>query len=86
MFSTTKLDRHVALMNRMAGTVGVDLGAALAEGRLSGEGLRGAVLRCTACDSPEACAHWLADKTPGSAGETPDYCRNHALLAGLGGA
>ena len=84
MFSTTKLDRHAALMNRMADTVGVDLGDALIDGRLSGEGLRSAILRCTACDSPEACAHWLAGKSPGSAGEAPAYCRNRALLAGLG--
>lgn len=86
MFSTTKLDRHAALMNRMADTVGVDLGEALVEGRLSGEGLRSAILRCTACDNPEACDHWLADRAPGSAEDTPEYCRNRALLAGLGGA
>lgn len=81
MFSMSKLERHVALMNRMSGALGTDLAVAVADGRLSPEALRLAMLRCTACDAPAACAAWLASRGGHAGGAAPAYCRNAALLA-----
>lgn len=79
-----KLDTHADLMSRMADTVGADLGAALIDGRLDAQGLRSAVMSCTACDCEVACQHWLDQNAEGAAA-TPDYCRNGALLDRLRG-
>jgi hypothetical protein len=76
-----KLDHHAGLVNRMAETVGADLGAALITGKLSGEGLRAAVVNCCACEGAADCPDWLADHAQGAA-EAPCYCRNRDLLAG----
>jgi hypothetical protein len=85
VFGSRKLARHAQLVNRMAATVGADLPDALADGRITGEAMRTTVLRCTACDDPEACAHWLEAHTDG-AEAAPSYCRNAAFLAALGKA
>jgi hypothetical protein len=79
-----KLDHHAGLVNRMAETVGADLGDAIIAGTLSGQGLRAAVMSCCACDSTDACQDWLAAHADGAA-EAPCYCRNRDLLAGLSG-
>jgi hypothetical protein len=79
-----KLDRHADLVNRMADTVGADLGEALLKGTLSGQGLRAAVLNCCRCEGGGECPDWLEAHAQG-AEEAPDYCRNRALLAGLKG-
>lgn len=78
-----KLDRHADLMQRMADTVGADLGQAMQDGRLSAEGLRSAVLRCTSCDSVGACEHWLEAQEAGTIDAAPGYCRNADLLERL---
>lgn len=85
MFGAKTINRHSALMNRMAETLGVDLTAAIAEGRLPAEGWREAVVRCTGCSDPEACQHWLSqhaadEQAPDGA---PGYCRNRDLLDSL---
>lgn len=82
MFGTRTLTRHAQLVNDMAGTVGADLPRALAEGRITGEGLREAVIRCTGCTEAEACGHWL-DAHQGKAETAPGYCRNAALFERL---
>lgn len=82
MFGARTLARHAHLVNEMSRRVGVDLAEVVAEGRISGEGLREAVVRCTGCERPEACAHWLAEHADGAA-TTPDYCRNTALFDAL---
>jgi hypothetical protein len=74
-----KLDRHADLVNRMAETVGADLGDAAIRGQIRPEEMRSAVLRCTACDSVEECGHWLDDHAEGAAA-APGYCRNKATL------
>lgn len=84
MFGAKTLTRHADLVNRMADTVGADLPRALAEGRVSGEEIRSAVLACTGCDCPEACGEWL-DQHPEGAKGTPSYCRNSGLLESLAG-
>lgn len=80
-----KFDRHAALVTRMADTVGADFGAALVEGRMAGQELRNAIYRCTGCDEPEACKHWLDSKVASGAEVPPGYCRNSDLLARLRG-
>lgn len=82
MLGLGKIDRHLGLVKRMAGTVGVDLAGAVAERRLAPEDLRGAVLKCTGCACPDACGQWL-DEHAGGAEAAPAYCRNADLFARL---
>lgn len=82
MFGVRTLTRHAALANEMAEKTGADLPRAMAEGRLTGEGVREAVLRCTYCERVEACESWLA-RHPDGAEAAPGYCRNAALFAAL---
>ena len=76
-----RIDRHANLVNRMADTVGADMGAALLEGRVTAEDLRGAVLRCTRCAHVETCVGWLGRNEAAGADATPEYCRNRQLMA-----
>jgi len=76
-----RIDRHANLVNRMADTVGADMGAALLEGRVTAEDLRGAVLRCTRCAQVEKCVGWLGRNEAAGADATPEYCRNRQLMA-----
>lgn len=90
MFGHRTLHRHAAMMNRMAEVQGLNLTEAMAQGVLSGEDWREAVVACTGCRDPEGCLHWLAGcpaPEPGdrqqTAAATPDFCANRALLAQL---
>jgi hypothetical protein len=78
MQGKTTLDRHEALMARMARTLGADLDDAELRGDLPPELRDEMLLACTGCSDPGSCAHWLdrhheADAAPG-------YCRNGDLL------
>jgi len=79
MISYKKLDRHAELVGQMARARDVDLTEAMLQGKLTEEAYRSAVIRCTHCESPEACAEWLRDH-PDSATTTPEYCRNGHLF------
>lgn len=79
----SKIDRHSALANRMADTVGADLVKASSTGAAPETALRSAIFSCMKCDQTEACKSWLNAHTDG-AEQTPDYCRNKALLDRLG--
>lgn len=84
MFGAKTINRHAALMNRMAETLGVDLTEAIAEGRLPAEAWREAVVSCTACSDPEGCQHWLAAHAEDEAiPVAPGYCRNRDLMQSL---
>ncbi|MGD9918157.1 MAG: DUF6455 family protein [Paenirhodobacter sp.] len=90
MFGLKTLNRHAALMNRMAQVLGVDLTEAMAKRHLSGDEWREAVIRCTSCCDPESCQHWLADHDAPEAhdGEAtaevaPEYCNNRLMMARL---
>ena len=90
MFGLKTLNRHAALMNRMAQVLGVDLTEAMAAGQLGGEDWREAVVRCASCDDPTACLHWLSEQGapedhPGeaSAEAAPEYCNNREMMARL---
>lgn len=81
MQSRTTLKRHADLVDRMAGSQGVDLEERMMAGKLRPDELGDAVLACTGCARTDACVHWL-DRTE-TAEDTPDYCRNAELFARL---
>ena len=68
-------------MERMAETVGADLGDAVAKHRLSASDYRTAVIRCTTCDASDECRHWMDSQA--HAEGAPAYCRNRDLLERL---
>jgi len=76
----SRLDRHSDLFSRMADTLGVDLAEEAQRGRASAETLRGAVVSCMSCRAATACGDWLNDHAAAGARETPEYCRNKAML------
>ena len=82
MFGARTLTRHADLVNRMAHAVGADFGDAIVAGQLSGEALRGAVLRCAGCARPGDCARWL-DTHPEGAEAAPGYCRNAEMFTDI---
>lgn len=86
MCDARTLNRHAALVSRMAETLGLDLTQVMREGRLQSEAWRDAVLDCTCCTAPEACMAWLAERHETGAEAPPDYCRNAGLMARLAGA
>lgn len=89
MFGLKTLNRHAALVNRMAQVLGVDLTEAMGRGKLSGEDWREAVVRCTGCTAPEACTVWLSERPAPedaegvAASAAPHYCNNRLMLARL---
>jgi len=89
MFGLKTLNRHAALVNRMAQVLGVDLTEAMSKGKLSGEDWCEAVVRCTGCTAPETCMAWLSERPApedieGPAAEAaPHYCNNRLMLARL---
>lgn len=83
MCEARTLNRHAALVNRMAETLGLDLTQATREGRLSAEAWRDAVLACTGCSDPEHCMGWMAELQEQGAEAPPAYCENADLMARL---
>lgn len=89
MFGLKTLNRHAALVNRMAQVLGVDLTEAMGKGKLSGEDWREAVVRCTGCTAPETCTVWLSERPAPediegpAAAAAPHYCNNRLMLARL---
>ncbi len=76
-----RIDRHANLVNRMADTVGADMGQALLDGRVTPQDLRGAVLRCARCEHVGKCVSWLGRHDATGADATPAYCSNRRLMA-----
>lgn len=74
---------HAALVERMAGTLGVDLSRAIEGGDISFDGVDDAVHSCMGCPDPEGCAIWLGDHTEG-ANAAPEICQNRVLFKQLG--
>lgn len=90
MFGNRVLNRHAALMNRMAETLGVDLDEALRRGALRSEDWRDALVSCASCDDPASCVHWLGehgapeDRCCGAPeDEAPDFCNNRLMMVQL---
>lgn len=88
MLGRKTLNRHAALMNRMAQALGVNLTEMMLQGKLGGEDWREAVVRCAGCAEPTECLHWLSARDDESgrarqAAEAPDYCANREMMARL---
>jgi len=86
MSDARNLNRHAAMMNRMAQVLGIDLTAEMAQGRMSGSGWKDALIRCTGCAAPEQCTLWLSAHDPEGetpATETPHYCENRLMMKRL---
>ncbi|MEL7175997.1 MAG: DUF6455 family protein [Pseudomonadota bacterium] len=79
---TSTLKRHADLMDRMAGTLGLDLEEKALRGDLPFDEIADAVMRCTGCTGAGACEKWLQDHADG-AEQTPHYCRNADLFKTL---
>ena len=77
-----RIDHHATLFQGMAETVHADLGDALIDGRIDGQGLRAAVFQCMTCDNSGQCPDWIAAHEEG-AESAPEYCRNRRLLQRL---
>jgi hypothetical protein len=75
------LEEHEILVNRMAGTLGIDLDEAELRGRVNPETRAEMTLSCTGCADPGGCDRWLGENA--KADQTPAYCRNSDLLASL---
>ena len=73
-----RIDRHAALVGRMADTLQIDLAKAAQTGVVPEQSLRSVVLNCTGCQETGACEGWLDAHE--SAAETPAYCRNKSLF------
>lgn len=88
MPSHKTLRRHAALVDRMAGALGVDLEEAVMRGQLAPDALPDMVLRCTGCAKPDECEMLLANAAAAPAQEaaqTPPYfCRNAWVFDDLG--
>lgn len=72
-------DRHMDLMYKVSGAVGVDLGAAVADQRLTAPELRAMAIRCKGCKEEAACWAFL-DEHDGEADAPPSFCRNRDTL------
>ncbi|SOC16413.1 DUF6455 family protein [Rhodobacter maris] len=90
MYGRKTLNRHAALMNRMAQVLGINLTERMIRGKISGEEWREAVVRCTNCSDPGECMHWLAehaeagtDPNARPVAEAPSYCTNKMMMARL---
>lgn len=78
------ISRHLNLVRRMGQATGVDLAAAMHEGRIDSADWAGMVTNCRGCQSAETCDHWLDGQAlrDGTA-RTPSYCENSATFARL---
>lgn len=74
--------RHFWLAKSMARATGVDLVAAMREGRIAQADWADMVTRCRACAWAEGCAQWLAGQGVGTA-EVPGDCVNAEEFAWL---
>lgn len=82
MVDTEQLRRHAALVDGAASRLGMDLQEAAIRGALRIDEISEAVLRCTKCCDPQACALWTVEDGP-QAQRPPAYCQNTPLLRRL---
>lgn len=79
MQSTKTYKTHAALVDNMAEAQGLDLEELMLRGKLTTFELENAVLTCTGCSQPSACAQWL-DTPSERLEDRPAYCRNGDLF------
>ncbi len=75
--------QHAARSQAVADAVGVDIGAALAAGRLGVESWRAAIVSCRGCGQELACADWMGSRAAGRTVLAPGFCANLALFETL---
>ncbi len=75
------LRHHAELVDRMAGTLGIDLQESAIGGQVSVDEISDAVLRCSDCPNPGHCARFLSENQHSPI--TPEYCRNQELFERL---
>lgn len=74
-----EIKKHAQLVDHMANALGLDLEEQMLRGKLTFSQLDDAVLSCTGCTQPCACATWL--KTQDTVAPNPPfYCRNADLF------
>lgn len=73
---------HEHLLGRMADVLGLNLDVELDLTRISRTELERAITRCSQCPDPSGCERWLEEHAWG-AEETPQLCRNKAMLEHL---
>lgn len=77
-----RLSRHFWLTQGMARAVGVNLNAALQEGRISRADYAQAIAECCHCAHHQRCLDWLAVNGAG-AERQPAFCAIGPMLDGL---
>ncbi|MCR8726265.1 DUF6455 family protein [Frigidibacter sp. ROC022] len=82
MSYTTRLNRHAALVGKMADTLNIDLAEKAMRGELCEGSFRGLLMNCLACEKPGECQQFL-DAHPAGAEAAPDYCRNRETFERL---
>jgi hypothetical protein len=82
---TDRFDRHAELVDRMAGTLGLDLTEEMLRGTLPPMDLRATVVACMGCKEAGACARWL-DENAAGAEAAPSFCVNRERFQRLAGA
>ncbi len=74
--------RHMWLMKSLSATVGVDLGLAMADGRLSAVEFSRMLTGCRSAGCDKSCALWLVQQQ-GQVDEPPEFCVNSEILKQL---
>lgn len=74
--------RHMWLTSSVAKAVGVDLGAARAEGTLAASDYSRMLTNCRNAGCDKSCALWLSQQN-GPSSSAPEFCVNGALLTQL---
>ncbi|MFW8594560.1 DUF6455 family protein [Cribrihabitans neustonicus] len=74
--------RHLWLLKAVADSAGVDLGAALKDGRLNGLDYARMVTSCRGAGCSNSCALWLSSGQGGN-GAVPAFCPSAELLERL---
>lgn len=74
--------RHLWLLRAVAESAGIDLSAALHEGRLSGLEYARMVTSCRGAGCSNSCALWLSARQAGE-GAVPEFCPSADLLERL---
>jgi uncharacterized protein DUF6455 len=73
---------HSKRVQKMAKTIGVDLGQVVLAGRLRNFPISDIVFRCSRCPEHRACEIWMDAHATGAT-DTPAYCRNKVVLKSL---
>lgn len=69
-----EIERHFWLTRSVARTIGLNLGEALASGRLTPEGYSIMIARCCKAGCSGRCSEWLGQQSGGQADAPPLYC------------